>query len=343
IGKEAIAATHTTPDPFELNYLLGRMVEAGCRHAFMEVSSHSVDQKRIAGLRFKGGIFTNLTRDHLDYHKTVEAYLKAKKGFFDALPADAFALTNGDDKNGRVMLQNTAAAQYTYSLRGMADFKGRILESHFDGTELEINNRQLFVRFVGRFNAYNLLAVYGAATLLGMDKETLLVNMSRLIPVSGRFQTLRSPNGFTAIVDYAHTPDAIKNILTAVHEVLNAKGKVISVVGAGGNRDKGKRPLMAQETVAQSDRVILTSDNPRFEQPEAIIDDMLQGLTPEQQQKVLTITDRRQAIKTAVMLAQPGDVVVVAGKGHEDYQEIQGVKHHFNDKEEIEALFAQMQ
>ena len=225
----------------------------------------------------------------------------------------------------------------------MADFKGRILESHFDGTELEINNRQLFVRFVGRFNAYNLLAVYGAATLLGMDEETLLVNMSRLIPVSGRFQTLRSPNGFTAIVDYAHTPDAIKNILTAVHEVLNAKGKVISVVGAGGNRDKGKRPLMAQETVAQSDRVILTSDNPRFEQPEAIIDDMLQGLTPDQQQKVLTITDRRQAIKTAVMLAQPGDVVVVAGKGHEDYQEIQGVKHHFNDKEEIEALFAQMQ
>ena len=343
IGKEAIAATHTTPDPFELNYLLGRMVEAGCRHAFMEVSSHSVDQKRIAGLRFKGGIFTNLTRDHLDYHKTVEAYLKAKKGFFDALPADAFALTNGDDKNGKVMLQNTAATKYTYSLRGMADFKGRILESHFDGTELEINNRQLFVRFVGRFNAYNLLAVYGAATLLGMEKETLLLNMSRLIPVSGRFQTLRSPNGFTAIVDYAHTPDAIKNILTAVHEVLNAKGKVISVVGAGGNRDKGKRPLMAQETVAQSDRVILTSDNPRFEQPEAIIDDMLQGLTPEQQQKVLTITDRRQAIKTAIMLAQPGDVVVVAGKGHEDYQEIQGVKHHFNDKEEIEALFAQMQ
>ncbi len=343
IGKEAVAATHTTPDPLELNGLLRRMVDAGCRHAFMEVSSHSVDQKRIAGLRFKGGIFTNLTRDHLDYHKTVGAYLKAKKGFFDMLPSDAFALTNNDDKNGTVMLQNTAATKQSYSLRGMADFKGRILESHFDGTELEINGRQVFVRFVGRFNAYNLLAVYGAACLLGMDAETALVNMSRLIPVSGRFQTLRSPKGFTAIVDYAHTPDAIKNVLTAVHEVLNSKGQVISVVGAGGNRDKGKRPLMAQETVAQSDRVILTSDNPRFENPEEIIADMLQGLDSAQRQKVLVITDRREAIKAAIMLAQPGDVVVVAGKGHEDYQEIQGVKHHFNDKEEIEALFAQMQ
>lgn len=343
IGKEAVAATHTTPDPLELNGLLRRMVDAGCRHAFMEVSSHSVDQKRIAGLRFKGGIFTNLTRDHLDYHKTVGAYLKAKKGFFDMLPPDAFALTNNDDKNGTVMLQNTAATKQSYSLRGMADFKGRILESHFDGTELEINGRQVFVRFVGRFNAYNLLAVYGAACLLGMDAETALVNMSRLIPVSGRFQTLRSPKGFTAIVDYAHTPDAIKNVLTAVHEVLNSKGQVISVVGAGGNRDKGKRPLMAQETVAQSDKVILTSDNPRFENPEEIIADMLQGLDSAQRQKVLVITDRREAIKAAIMLAQPDDVVVVAGKGHEDYQEIQGIKHHFNDKEEIEALFAQMQ
>ena len=343
IGKEAVAATHTTPDPLELNGLLRRMVDAGCRHAFMEVSSHSVDQKRIAGLRFKGGIFTNLTRDHLDYHKTVGAYLKAKKGFFDMLPSDAFALTNNDDKNGTIMLQNTVATKHSYSLRGMADFKGRILESHFDGTELEINGRQVFVRFVGRFNAYNLLAVYGAACLLGMDAETALVNMSRLIPVSGRFQTLRSPKGFTAIVDYAHTPDAIKNVLTAVHEVLNSKGQVISVVGAGGNRDKGKRPLMAQETVAQSDKVILTSDNPRFENPEEIIADMLQGLDSAQRQKVLVITDRREAIKAAIMLAQPDDVVVVAGKGHEDYQEIQGIKHHFNDKEEIEALFAQMQ
>lgn len=342
VGKEAIPATHTTPDPLELNSLLRRMVDAGCRHAFMEVSSHAVDQKRIAGLRFKGGIFTNLTRDHLDYHKTVEAYLKAKKGFFDALPSDAFALTNSDDKNGMVMLQNSVAIKQTYSLRGMADFKGRILESHFDGTELEINGRQVFVRFVGRFNAYNLLAVYAAACLLGMDTETTLINMSRLIPVSGRFQTLRSPKGFTAIVDYAHTPDAIRNVLTAVHEVLNSKGKIISVVGAGGNRDKGKRPLMAQEAVMQSDRVILTSDNPRFENPEEIIADMLQGLDSEQRQKTLVITDRREAIKAAIMLAQPNDVVVVAGKGHEDYQEIKGIKHHFNDKEEIEALFAQI-
>ncbi len=342
VGQEAVPATHTTPDPLELNELLRRMADAGCRYAFMEVSSHSVAQKRIAGLRFKGGIFTNLTRDHLDYHKTVEAYLKAKKGFFDALPSGAFALTNDDDKNGMVMLQNTAAKKYTYSLRGMADFKGRILESHFDGTELEINGRQVFVQFVGRFNAYNLLAVYGAACLLGMNQEDVLVKMSRLIPVSGRFQTLRSPKGITAIVDYAHTPDAIKNVLTAVREVLDSKGNVISVVGAGGNRDKGKRPLMAQETVAQSDRVILTSDNPRFEEPAEIISDMLQGLDSEQRTKVLSITDRREAIRAAVMMAQPGDVIVVAGKGHEDYQEIQGVKHHFNDKEEIEALFAQM-
>ena len=339
IDEEAVEATHTTPDPLTLHALLARMVDAGCRYAFMEVSSHAADQRRIAGLVFAGGIFTNLTRDHLDYHKTVDAYLKAKKSFFDHLPAEAFALTNADDRNGKVMLQNTKAETRTYALRTPADFKGRILESHFDGTLLEIDGRELFVQFVGRFNAYNLLAVYGAARMLGQESEELLVQMSRLVPVAGRFQTLRSPQGVTAIVDYAHTPDALVNVLTTIREVLGGKGSILSVVGAGGNRDKGKRPLMAQEARRRSDRLLLTSDNPRFEEPEAILSDMLEGLTPEEQRDTLVIPDREQAIKTAVQLAQPGDVVLVAGKGHETYQEVRGVKHHFSDKEVLEQLF----
>lgn len=339
IDEIAVPATHTTPDPISLNKLLSEMVDAGCTYAFMEVSSHAIDQKRIAGLDFNGGIFTNLTRDHLDYHKTVDAYLKAKKLFFDDLPKTAFALTNADDKNGNVMLQNTAASKHYYSLRSLADFKGRILESHLDGTLLEINEQELFVQFVGKFNAYNLLAVYGATCLLGKDPDEALILMSRLIPVAGRFQSIHAPNGLTAIVDYAHTPDALTNVLSSIREVLNGKGQVITIVGAGGNRDKGKRPLMAQEAARMSDKVILTSDNPRFEEPDDIISDMVAGLNPDELKNTLCITDRRQAIRTAVMLGHPGDVILIAGKGHENYQDVKGVKHHFDDKEEVEVLF----
>lgn len=339
IDTVAIPATHTTPDPLMLNKLLRDMVDAGCTYAFMEVSSHSAHQKRIAGLDFNGGIFTNLTRDHLDYHKTVDEYLKAKKMFFDGLKAGSFALTNIDDKAGMVMLQNTRAKKYTYSLRSLANFKGRIIESRLDGTTMEINGREVEVRFVGKFNAYNLLAVYGAACLLGRSPEEVLVKMSLLVPVAGRFQTLHSPDKFTVIIDYAHTPDALNNVLGAIHGVLEGKGKIITVVGAGGNRDKGKRPLMAREAVSSSDRVILTSDNPRNEEPTDIINDMLTGLEPVQRKKVLTIPDRREAIRTALLLACEGDVVLIAGKGHENYQEIKGVKHHFEDKEEVEKIF----
>jgi UDP-N-acetylmuramyl-tripeptide synthetase len=333
IDDEAVPTEHTTPDPHTLHSLLARMVEADCEYVFMEVSSHSIDQRRISGLSFDGGIFTNLTRDHLDYHKTVDNYLKAKKKFFDDLPSSAFAITNADDKSGFVMLQNTAARKFTYSLRTMADFKGKILESHFDGTELVINNRELLVHFVGRFNTYNLLAVYGAAVSLGKEPEEALVALSSLQSVSGRFETIRSEKGFTIIVDYAHTPDALENVLTGIHEVLEGNGRVITVVGAGGDRDKGKRPIMAKEAVSKSDQVILTSDNPRFEEPDDIIKDMEKGLSATEKQKTLSITDRLQAIKTAIMLAQKGDVILIAGKGHEDYQEIKGVKHHFDDKE----------
>ena len=338
IDAEAVPTEHTTPDPLTLHSLMARMVDAGCEYAFMEVSSHSIDQKRISGLSFNGGIFTNLTRDHLDYHKTVENYLKAKKKFFDELPASAFALTNLDDKSGMVMLQNTAAKKLTYSLRTLADFKGKILESHFDGTEMLINNREVSVQFVGRFNAYNLLAVYGAAVTLGKKPDDVLVILSTLHSVSGRFETIRSPKGFTAIVDYAHTPDALTNVLNGIHEVLDGNGRVLTVVGCGGNRDKGKRPMMAREAVRLSDHVILTSDNPRFEEPETIIQDMAAGLSPADMEKTLCITDRRQAIKTAITLAQKGDVILVAGKGHEDYQEVKGVKHHFDDREVIREL-----
>lgn len=339
IDGEAILTDHTTPDPVTLHNLMARMVEAGCEYAFMEVSSHSIDQKRISGLSFNGGIFTNLTRDHLDYHKTVENYLKAKKKFFDDLPASAFALTNADDKAGLVMLQNTVARKLTYSLRTLADFKGKILESHFEGMILNFNEKELAVQFIGKFNASNLLAVFGAACLLGKKEEDVLVALTTLRPVAGRFDSMRSSKGYTAIVDYAHTPDALVNVLNAIHEVLEGRGQVITVVGAGGNRDKGKRPIMAQEAVKGSDRVIITSDNPRNEEPQDIIDDMMAGLNAEQRGKVLTIVDRKEAIRTACMLAQPGDVILVAGKGHENYQEIKGVKHHFDDKEILKEVF----
>ncbi len=333
IEDEAVPADHTTPDPIELNYLLSRMVDAGCQYAFMECSSHAIAQKRIGGLDFAGGLFTNLTRDHLDYHKTFENYRNAKKAFFDQLPKTAFAITNADDKNGMVMVQNTKATVKTYSTRTMADFKAKILECHFGGMYLEIDGREVGVQFIGKFNVSNLLAVYGAAVMLGEKPENVLLVMSTLKSVSGRLDPIQSPEGYTAIVDYAHTPDALENVLNAIHEVLEGKGHVITVCGAGGNRDKGKRPLMAQEAVKQSDKVIITSDNPRFEEPQDIINDMLAGLDDQQMKKVVSIVDRREAIRAACMLAQKGDVILVAGKGHEDYQEIKGVKHHFDDKE----------
>lgn len=338
IEDEAIAADHTTPDPIELNQLLHRMVEAGCEYAFMECSSHAIAQRRISGLSFVGGIFTNLTRDHLDYHKTFENYRNAKKSFFDGLPKTAFAITNADDRNGMIMVQNTKATVKTYSTRVAADFKGKLLECHFEGMYLEIDGREVGVQFIGKFNVSNLLAVYGAAVMLGKRPEDVLVVLSTLHSVRGRLEPIHCAAGYTAIVDYAHTPDALTNVLNAIHEVLDGKGKVITVCGAGGNRDKGKRPLMAQEAVRQSDKVIITSDNPRFENPQDIINDMLEGLNSRQREKVLSIVDRREAIRTACMLAHKGDVVLIAGKGHEDYQEIQGVKHHFDDREVVEQL-----
>ena len=343
IHDKEIQATHTTPDPIELNALLARMVAAGCQYAFMEVSSHAVVQKRIAGLQFKGGIFTNLTRDHLDYHETLEAYRDAKKGFFDQLPADAFALTNKDDKNGMFMLQNTKAGKQMYSFQTLADFKGRILESHFDGTLMTINDTEALMQFVGKFNAYNLLAVYGAAVLLGQNPETVLITLTELQPVAGRFQTFRSPDGYTVIVDYAHTPDALANVLNAIREMVQTgnsaqRHSVITVVGCGGNRDKGKRPMMAKEAVNLSDRVIFTSDNPRFEEPDDIINDMLAGLDANQRKQVVCITDRKEAIRTACLLAQTGDVILVAGKGHEPYQEIKGVKHLMDDRKIVQKI-----
>ena len=341
IEDERIPTTHTTPDPIELNQLLSRMVAAGCQYAFMECSSHAIAQKRIGGLKFAGGIFTNLTRDHLDYHKTFENYRNAKKAFFDGLPKGSFAITNADDKNGMVMVQNTKATVKTYSTRTMADFRAKILECHFGGMYLEIDGREVGVQFIGKFNVSNLLAVYGAALMLGEKAEDVLVAMSTLHSVSGRLDPVHSPEGYTAIVDYAHTPDALENVLKAIHEVLNGKGQVITVCGAGGNRDKGKRPLMAQEAVKQSDKVIITSDNPRFEDPQAIINDMLAGLDAKQMKKVVSIADRREAIRTACMMAKKGDVILVAGKGHENYQEICGVKHHFDDKEVLKEIFAE--
>ena len=329
----------TTPDAITLNQLLAEMVAQGCTYAFMECSSHAIQQKRIGGLTFAGALFTNLTRDHLDYHKTFDAYRDAKKAFFDNLPKQAFAITNADDKNGAVMLQNCKAKLRSYSTRTAADFKGRILEESIEGMLLDINGQEVSVRFVGRFNVSNLLAVYGAAVMLGNEPQEVLRVMSELTPVNGRFETIRSPKGVNAIIDYAHTPDALQNVLTSIRDIVKNKVQVITVCGAGGNRDKGKRPLMAKEAALHSDRVIITSDNPRFEEPEAIINDMLEGLDSEQRTRTIAITDRREAIRTAVMLAQPGDVILVAGKGHEPYQDIKGVKHHFDDHEEVRVAF----
>ena len=338
IEGEAIAADHTTPDPIELNRLLARMVEAGCEYAFMECSSHAIAQKRIGGLHFAGGIFTNLTRDHLDYHLTMENYLKAKKRFFDDLSDEAFALTNLDDKNGPVMLQNTRARKLTYSVRTIADFKTKIVEDSFEGMSLNMNGKDLFVSFVGKFNASNLTAVFGAAVALGISEEDALVHLSAMHPVSGRFECISAPSGYKVIVDYAHTPDALTNVINTINDVRCGEGKLITVVGCGGNRDKGKRPIMAQEAVRGSEQVIITSDNPRNEEPQDIINDMLAGLDPVAKKKVIAIEDRYQAIKTACALAQSGDVILVAGKGHENYQDIKGVKHHFDDHEVVREV-----
>lgn len=346
IDNVAVPADHTTPDPIELNRLLASMVEVGCEYVFMECSSHAIDQKRIGGLTFAGGIFTNLTRDHLDYHKTVENYRDAKKAFFDSLDKNAFAITNADDKNGLYMVQNTKADIKTYSTRSMADFQAKILECHFEGMLLEIENKEVNVQFIGKFNVSNLLAVYGAAKMLGQTQSDVLVALSTLKSVSGRLDPVHSLEGFTALVDYAHTPDALANVLNAIHDVIDThpsvnggKPQIITVCGAGGNRDHGKRPLMAQEAVRQSDRVIITSDNPRDEDPQEIINEMLAGLDDKQMKKVISIIDRKEAIRTACMMAKKGDVILVAGKGHENYQEIKGVKHHFDDKEVLAEIF----
>ena len=339
VNDREVAATHTTPDAIQLNKLMSEMVAEGCDFCFMEVSSHSVVQHRIAGLEFKGGIFSNLTHDHLDFHKTFDEYLKAKQGFFNALPAGAFALTNVDDRNGNIMVQNTKATVTTYSLRSMADFHCKVLESHFDGTLMSINGIEVWTHFIGEFNAYNLTAVYSSAILLGENAEDVLKVLSTLTAVSGRFEYLRSRTGITAIVDYAHTPDALDNVLRSINQIRSGQEQLITVVGAGGDRDRKKRPVMARVAAENSTRVILTSDNPRSEDPAEIIAEMVVGVDISLQKKVLTITDRREAIRTACMLAQKGDIILVAGKGHEDYQEIKGVKHHFDDKEVISEQF----
>lgn len=336
--ERAVPTAHTTEDALTINHLLSEMVDAGCTFAFMEVSSHASDQNRIEGLVFEGGIFTNLTRDHLDYHKTFANYLAAKKKFFDGLSDEAFALTNLDDKNGMVMLQNTKARKLGYSLTTLTDFKTTLLEDSFDGLQLNMNGHEVFLHFIGRFNASNLTAVFGAAVSMGFDEDEVLVNLSALRPVCGRFEPISSPSGVKFIVDYAHTPDALTNVIETINEVRCGNGRLITVVGCGGNRDKGKRPMMAHEAVVGSDTVIITSDNPRFEEPQDIINDMLSGLKPGESTKVITIADRREAIKTAALIAQSGDVVLIAGKGHEDYQEIKGVKHHFDDHEVVKEV-----
>jgi UDP-N-acetylmuramoyl-L-alanyl-D-glutamate--2,6-diaminopimelate ligase len=334
VNKE-LSATHTTPDPVQLNMLLAEMVEAGCEYAFMEISSHSIDQKRISGLKFRGGIFTNLTHDHLDYHKTFDNYLAAKKRFFDALPQDAFALTNLDDRNGKVMLQNCAASKNTFSIRGLADFRCSVIEQRFEGMGLKIDGEELWTRFIGDFNASNLLAVYGASLLLGGDKKEVLTILSDLRSVAGRLESVNSQTGISGLVDYAHTPDALLNVIETINKIRQGGCQLITVVGAGGDRDKTKRPKMAEITARGSSKTILTSDNPRTEDPEKILDDMEAGITPDIRKKVLRIADRREAIRTAVMLANMGDVILVAGKGHETYQDVKGVKHHFDDREEL--------
>lgn len=339
VDEKKEQSTHTTPDPVQIHELMAQMVAAGCRYCFMEVSSHAIHQQRIAGIKFDGGIFTNLTHDHLDYHKTFIAYRDAKKMFFDGLDKKAFALTNVDDKNGLVMLQNTVAQKLTYSMRSLADFRVKVLESHFDGMLLSIDGTEVWSHFIGNFNAMNLLAVYGAAISLGAEKDEVLQQMSLLKPVDGRFEIIRSPLGVFAVVDYAHTPDALKNVLSSINEIRTRNETLFTVVGAGGDRDKTKRPEMAHEAVLASDRVVLTADNPRSEEPEDIINDMLAGVEAHERQKVLAITNRKEAIRTAAMMARPGDIILVAGKGHETYQEIKGVKHHFDDREVIREIF----
>lgn len=337
IVNTELPATHTTPDPVEMNRTLAAMVEAGCDYAFMEVSSHAVDQKRISGLSFAGGIFTNLTHDHLDYHKTFDNYLNAKKAFFDSLPSSAFALVNSDDRNGKVMIQNCQASKYSFSTRGVSDFRCTVLEQDFSGMALRIQGEDVWTRFVGDYNASNLLAVYSAAVILGAEKEEVLRILSELKSVPGRLEVVEGPGGISCLVDYAHTPDALKNVITTINRIRPGDKQLITVVGAGGDRDRTKRPLMAAITAEGSSKVILTSDNPRTEDPDKILDDMEAGITPDVRRKVLRITNRREAIKTAVMLAGQGDVVLVAGKGHENYQEINGVKHHFDDREELKS------
>jgi UDP-N-acetylmuramoyl-L-alanyl-D-glutamate--2,6-diaminopimelate ligase len=339
INDKELPATHTTPDPVQLNSIMAEMVEAGCDYAFMEVSSHSVDQKRIAGLLFRGGIFTNLTHDHLDYHKTFDNYLKAKKQFFDSLPEDAFALTNIDDRNGLVMLQNCKARKYTFSVRSIADFRCSILERGFEGMKLKIQGEEVWTRFVGDYNASNLLAVFGASELLGASPKEIMTILSDLHPVAGRLELIKSPEGVSGIVDYAHTPDALLNVIDTLNRFREGGINLITVVGAGGDRDKTKRPKMAAIAAEGSDKVILTSDNPRTEDPEKILDDMEAGITPELRKKTLRIADRRSAIKTAVMMANKGDVILIAGKGHETYQDVKGVKHHFDDREVLRDAF----
>lgn len=342
IDDKIIEATHTTPDAVQMNALMEQMVDEGCEFCFMEVSSHAVDQHRIAGLEFKGALFTNITHDHLDYHKTFAEYIKAKKKFFDDLKPESFALINADDKNGNVMVQNTKAKVKNYAVRSAADFKAKIIESHFEGSMLNIDNMDVWTYFVGRFNAYNLLAVYATAIMLGFDKNKILTALSELKPVEGRFETIRSQNGITAIVDYAHTPDALLNVLNAINQIRNDDQALITVVGAGGDRDKAKRPEMARIATENSNKVILTSDNPRSEDPNAIIEDMKQGVSAENKKKMLAIVDRREGIRTACLLAKKGDIILVAGKGHETYQEIKGVKHHFDDREIIEQNFNEL-
>lgn len=340
IHTQTESATHTTPDAISVHALLGRMADAGCEYAFMEVSSHAVHQQRIAGIRFAGGVFTNITHDHLDYHKTFDEYIRVKKQFFDSLPANSFALTNGDDKRGMVMLQNTKAEKNTYSLKMPATFKGRVLENNLTGLVLNIDNAEAHFRMIGTFNAYNLLAVYGVAILLGEDKMQVLPILSDLHGAPGRFETFMSPNDkVLGIVDYAHTPDALINVLATINQLRIAGQQLITVIGCGGDRDTAKRPLMAQAACEHSDRAILTSDNPRSEDPEMILNDMESNLTMAQKRKALRITDRREAIKTACAMAQPEDIVLIAGKGHETYQEIKGVRLHFDDREILTEAF----
>lgn len=339
INGKVVPATHTTPDPVKLNFLLSEMVEAGCEYAFMEVSSHSVVQNRIGGLLFAGGLFTNITHDHLDYHKTFDNYISAKKGFFDRLTPGSFAIVNGDDRNGRVMIQNCRASKKIYSLHSMADYMARIIENRFEGMLLRIGNQDVSTRFIGEFNAYNLLAVYAVAESLGASTEEILVALSNLSPVPGRLEVILSPGGVTGVVDYAHTPDALDNVISALNAIREPGVSLITVIGAGGDRDTTKRPRMAAISAAGSDRVVFTSDNPRTEDPEKILDDMFTGLDPVSRRKVLRITDRREAIRTAAMLAGDRGIILVAGKGHETYQEIRGVRSHFDDREELRKLF----